>query len=238
VAVANVKIKVFADGANVTEILELAQNPVIKGFTTNPTLMFRSGVVDYEAFAREILDQVTTLPVSFEVIADDVAEMSRQARLLASWGDNVFVKIPITNTQGSSCAPLIKELAADGLRLNVTALTTIGHVQAVSEVLTPEVPMIVSVFAGRIADAGVDPIPVMDQSLKLLAPYPLAELLWASPREILNIVQAESVGCHIITVTNDLLAKLSGLDRDLETVSLDTVKMFYNDAVRSGLSLS
>lgn len=237
-AVANVKIKVFADGANVTEILELAQNPVIKGFTTNPTLMFRSGVVDYEAFAREILDQVTTLPVSFEVIADDVAEMSRQARLLASWGDNVFVKIPITNTQGSSCAPLIKELAADGLRLNVTALTTIGHVQAVSEVLTPEVPMIVSVFAGRIADAGVDPIPVMDQSLKLLAPYPLAELLWASPREILNIVQAESVGCHIITVTNDLLAKLSGLDRDLETVSLDTVKMFYNDAVRSGLSLS
>jgi transaldolase len=238
VTVANVKIKVFADGANVTEILELAQNPVIKGFTTNPTLMFRSGVVDYEAFAREILDQVTTLPVSFEVIADDVAEMSRQARLLASWGDNVFVKIPITNTQGSSCAPLIKELAADGLRLNVTALTTIGHVQAVSEVLTPEVPMIVSVFAGRIADAGVDPIPVMDQSLKLLAPYPLAELLWASPREILNIVQAESVGCHIITVTNDLLAKLSGLDRDLETVSLDTVKMFYNDAVRSGLSLS
>ena len=235
--VPNVKIKIFADGANVTEILELAQNPLIKGFTTNPTLMFRSGVVDYEAFAREILEQVTSLPVSFEVIADDVAEMSRQARRLASWGDNVFVKIPITNTHGNSCAPLIKELATDGLRLNVTALTTIGQVQSVSEVLNPEVPMIVSVFAGRIADTGVDPIPVMDQSLKLLAPYPFAELLWASPREILNIVQATSVGCHIITVTNDLLAKLSSLDRDLETVSLDTVRMFYNDAVQSGLTL-
>ena len=235
--VANVKIKIFADGANVTEILEVAQNPLIKGFTTNPTLMFRSGVVDYEAFAREVLEQVTTLPVSFEVIADDFAEMSRQARRLASWGDNVFVKIPITNTHGNSCAPLIKELAADGLRLNVTALTTIGQVQSITDVLNPEVPMIVSVFAGRIADTGVDPIPVMDQSLKLLAPYPLAELLWASPREILNIVQATFVGCHIITVTNDLLAKLSSLDRDLETVSLDTVRMFYNDAVRSGLTL-
>jgi transaldolase len=237
VTVANVKIKIFADGANVTEILELAQNPFIKGFTTNPTLMFRSGVVDYEVFAREILEQVTTLPVSFEVIADDVAEMSRQARRLASWGENVFVKIPITNTQGISCAPLIKELAANGLRLNVTALTTVGQVQSVADILNPEVPMIVSVFAGRIADTGVDPIPVMDQSLKLLSPYPLAELLWASPREILNIVQATSVGCHIITVTNDLLAKLSGLDRDLETVSLDTVNMFYGDAVRSGLTL-
>lgn len=235
--VANVKIKIFADGANVAEILEVAQNPLIKGFTTNPTLMFRSGVVDYEAFAREVLEQVTTLPVSFEVIADDFAEMSRQARRLASWGDNVLVKIPITNTHGNSCAPLIKELAADGLRLNVTALTTIGQVQSITDVLNPEVPMIVSVFAGRIADTGIDPIPVMDQSLKLLAPYPLAELLWASPREILNIVQATFVGCHIITVTNDLLAKLSSLDRDLETVSLDTVRMFYNDAVRSGLTL-
>jgi transaldolase len=237
VTVANVKIKIFADGANVTEILELARNTLIKGFTTNPTLMFRSGVIDYEAFAREVLEQVTTLPVSFEVIADDFAEMSRQARRLASWGDNVFVKIPITNTHGNSCAPLIKELAADGLRLNVTALTTIGQVQSITDVLNPEVPMIVSVFAGRIADTGIDPIPVMDQSLKLLAPYPLAELLWASPREILNIVQATFVGCHIITVTNDLLAKLSSLDRDLETVSLDTVRMFYNDAVRSGLTL-
>jgi transaldolase len=237
VTVANVKIKIFADGANVTEILKLAQNPFIKGFTTNPTLMFRSGVVDYESFAREILEQVTTLPVSFEVIADDALEMARQARLLASWGDNVFVKIPITNTQGASCTPLIKELAAEGLQLNVTAITSIGQVQSVVEVLNPEVPMIVSVFAGRIADTGVDPTPVMDQSLKLLAPYPLAELLWASPREVLNIVQAATVGCHIITVTNDLLAKLSGLDRDLEAVSLDTVKMFYNDAVRSGLTL-
>ena len=235
--VAKAGIKIFADGANVTEILELAQNPRIKGFTTNPTLMFRSGVTDYEVFARGILEQVTTLPVSFEVIADDPAEMSRQARRLASWGDNVFVKIPITNTQGTSSASLIEELAADGLRLNVTALTTIVQVQAVSEVLNPNVPAIVSVFAGRIADTGVDPIPVVDQSLKLLAPFALAQVLWASPRELLNIVQAESVGCHIITMTNDLLAKMSGLDRDLEAVSLDTVRMFYNDAVRSGLTL-
>jgi transaldolase len=237
VTVADVKIKIFADGANVSEILELAQNPLIVGFTTNPTLMFRSGVVNYEAFAREILAQVQTLPVSFEVIADDVAEMARQARRLASWGENVFVKIPITNTRGESSTPLIKELAADGLQLNVTALTTTDQVRGVSEVLNPEVPIFVSVFAGRIADTGVDPVPVMDQSLKILAPYPYAELLWASPREILNIVQAQSVGCHIITVTNDLLKKLAGIGRDLETVSLDTVKMFYNDAVQSGLSL-
>jgi len=237
VTVANVKIKIFADGANVSEILELARNPSIKGFTTNPTLMFRSGVVDYEAFARAILAKVQSLPVSFEVIADDVAEMARQARRLASWGENVFVKIPITNTRGESLTALIKELAADGLQLNVTALTTADQVHGVSEVLNPEVPIVVSVFAGRIADTGVDPIPVMDQSLKILAPFPYAELLWASPREILNIVQAQSVGCHIITVTNDLLKKLDGLDRDLETVSLDTVKMFYNDAIQSGLSL-
>ena len=235
--VANIGIKLFADGANVTDILELAKNPSIKGFTTNPTLMLRSGVTDYEGFARGILEQVTTLPVSFEVIADDSAEMSRQARRLASWGDNVFVKIPITNTQGVSSAPLIQQLAADGLRLNVTALTTIGQVQVVSEKLDPNVPVIVSVFAGRIADTGIDPIPVIDQALKLLAPFSLAEVLWASPRELLNIVQAASVGCHIITMTNDLLAKLSGLDRDLEAVSLDTVRMFYNDAVRSGLML-
>jgi transaldolase len=163
--------------------------------------------------------------------------MARQARRLASWGENVFVKIPITNTSGESSTPLIKELAADGLQLNVTALTTADQVHGVSEVLNPEVPIVVSVFAGRIADTGVDPIPVMDQSLKILAPFPYAELLWASPREILNIVQAQSVGCHIITVTNDLLKKLDGFDRDLETVSLETVKMFYNDAVNSGLSL-
>jgi len=237
VTVPDIKIKIFADGADVAEMLELAQNPIIKGFTTNPTLMFRSGVVDYEAFAMEILEQVTTLPVSFEVIADDVDEMSRQARRLASWGDNVFVKIPITNTRGESCASLIRELAGDGLRLNVTALTTVGQVQEVAGVLNPDVPIIVSVFAGRIADTGLDPVPVVGQSLEVLAPHPFAELLWASPREVLNIVQASSVGCHIITVTNDLLAKLTGLHRDLDTVSLDTVKMFYNDAVRSGLAL-
>jgi transaldolase len=237
VPVANVNIKIFADGANVTEILELAQNPSIQGFTTNPTLMFRSGVVNYEAFAREILEQVKTLPVSFEVIADDIEEMSRQARRLASWGENVFVKIPITNTKGQSSTPLIKDLAADGLQLNVTALTTIEHVQSVAEVLNPEVPIVISVFAGRIADSGVDPIPVMERSLEILAQFPHAELLWASPREVLNIIQAASVGCHIITVTNDLLKKLPNIGRDLDAVSLDTVKMFFNDAVQSGLTL-
>ena len=235
--VPDVRIKIFADGANVVEILDLAQNELIKGFTTNPTLMLRSGVSDYEAFAREILERVTALPVSFEVIADDTAEMSRQARRLASWGDNVFVKIPITNTHGASCASLIGELAKDGLQLNVTALTTTDHVQEVAEVLDAEVPIIVSVFAGRIADTGVDPIPVMEQSRELLASYPRAELLWASPREILNVVQAISAGCHIITLTNDLLAKLPYLGRDLKTVSLNTVKMFYDDAVRSGVAL-
>lgn len=235
--VTDVKIKIFADGANLTEIVILAQNPVIKGFTTNPTLMFRSGVSDYESFARQILEHVTQLPVSFEVIADDAVEMSRQARLLASWGENVFVKIPITNTRGESCAPLVRDLAADGLRLNVTALTTTDQVQIVSNVLNPEVPIIVSVFAGRIADTGVDPTQIMERSLRILKPFPLAELLWASPREVLNVMQAQSVGCHIITVTNDLLAKLPGLGRDLVSVSLDTVAMFYGDAVQSGLSL-
>jgi transaldolase len=231
------KIKIFADGADIAGILELAANPLIKGFTTNPTLMHRAGVVDYERFAREVLDVVREVPVSFEVIADAFDDMARQARKIAAWGDNVYVKIPITNTSAASSVELIRELSADGLKLNVTALTTIGQVDALSSGLNPHVPSIVSVFAGRIADTGVDPVPLMEEALKILAPLPGAELLWASPRELLNVVQADKAGCHIITVTHDLLRKLSGVGRDLAAVSLDTVAMFYDDAVQSGLTL-
>lgn len=230
-------IKIFADGADIRGILDLAKNPLIKGFTTNPTLMHRAGVVDYESFAREVLDVVRELPVSFEVIADDFGRMAQQARKLASWGENVYVKIPITNTSGETSTGLVHELTSDGLKLNVTALTTLEQVKSLTTALDPEVPSIVSVFAGRIADTGVDPVPVMEEALKILAPLPGAELLWASPRELLNVVQAEQTGCHIITVTHDLLRKLSGLGRDLATVSLDTVAMFYDDAKQSGLTL-
>ena len=231
------KIKIFADGADIGGILELAENPLVRGFTTNPTLMHRAGVVDYERFARDVLAVVRELPVSFEVIADSFDDMARQARKIATWGDNVYVKIPITNTSAESSAGLIRDLSSDGLKLNVTALTTLEQVDAMSSALNPAVPSIVSVFAGRIADTGVDPIPVMEAALKILAPLPGAELLWASPRELLNVVQAEKSGCDIITVTHELLRKLSGLGRDLTAVSLDTVTMFYDDAVQSGLSL-
>jgi transaldolase len=231
------KIKIFADGADIDGILELAQNPFVKGFTTNPTLMHRAGVIDYERFARDVLDVVREVPVSFEVIADSFDDMARQAREIATWADNVYVKIPITNTSAESSVSLIRELSSDGLKLNVTALTTLEQVESMSSSLNSEVPSIVSVFAGRIADTGVDPVPVMAEALKILAPLPKAELLWASPRELLNVIQADNCGCHIITVTHDLLRKLSGLGRDLSTVSLDTVTMFYDDAVQSGLTL-
>jgi transaldolase len=231
------KIKIFADGADIDGILGLAENPLIKGFTTNPTLMQRAGVTDYERFARRVLEVVHEVPVSFEAIADSFDDMARQARKIGSWGANVFVKIPITNTSAESSKELIRELTAEGLKLNVTALTTLEQVEDVSSVLNPLVPSIVSVFAGRIADAGVDPIPVMEEALKILAPLPGAELLWASPRELFNVIQAERSGCHIITVTHDLLRKLDGIGRDLTTVSLDIVTMFYGDALRSGLTL-
>jgi len=231
------KIKIFADGADIDGILELAENPLVRGFTTNPTLMHRAGVVEYERFARDVLDVVRDVPVSFEVIADSFDEMARQARKIASWGGNVYVKIPITSTSGASSVALIHDLSGDGLKLNVTALTTLDQVDSLSSALNPNVPSVVSVFAGRIADTGVDPIPVMEAALKILAPLPEAELLWASPREVLNIVQAEKSGCHIITVTHELLRKLNGVGRDLTLVSLDTVNMFYDDAVKSGLTL-
>jgi transaldolase len=233
----SLNIKIFADGADIGGILELAENPLVKGFTTNPTLMHRAGVLEYEQFAREVLGAVRDVPVSFEVIADSFDVMARQARKIASWGPNVYVKIPITNTAAESSGALIRDLTGDGLKLNVTALTTLEQVETTASALNPLVPSIVSVFAGRIADTGVDPVPVMEESLKILAQLPEAELLWASPRELLNVIQAESCGCHIITVTHDLLRKLSGVGRDLAAVSLDTVKMFYDDAVQSGLTL-
>jgi len=230
-------IKVFADGADLEGILALARDPMIAGFTTNPTLMHQSGVTDYEGFARKVLEHVADRPLSLEVFADEPKEMARQARLLASWGDNVYVKIPVTDTTRVSCGPLIRELSSEGLRLNVTAILSVAQVESVAEALEPSPGAIVSVFAGRVADTGRDPIPLMQEALEVLVPNPRLELLWASPREILNVVQADAIGCHIITVTHALLAKLYGLGRELEDVSLDTVRMFHGDAARSGYIL-
>jgi transaldolase len=230
-------VKLFADGADVSGILELADDPRITGFTTNPTLMRKAGVDDYEGFARKVLDHVTDRPVCFEVFSDDFEEMRRQAQRIASWGANVCVKIPVTNTYGVSSTPLVTELSAEGLHLNVTALLSLGQVRAVAESLAQSPRAIVSVFAGRVADTGRDPVPLMAEAVEILAPFPGLELLWASPREILNVSQAASVGCHIITLTADLLHKLDGLDRDLDDVSLDTVRMFHRDAAASGFVL-
>jgi len=230
-------VKIFADGADLEGMVALAQLPHIAGFTTNPTLMRQSSVTDYEQFARSVLERITEHPISFEVFSDEIDEMERQARLISSWGQNVYVKIPVTNTQGESTAPLIRKLSADGLRLNVTALLALDQVRTVADALDATPGAIVSVFAGRIADTGRDPVPLMSGALELLAPTPAIELLWASPREILNVVQADSIGCHIITVTHDLLKKLEGLGRDLEDVSLATVRMFHNDAAAAGYVL-
>ena len=231
------RIKVFADGADLEGMLALAQDPLISGFTTNPTLMRRSGVSDYETFAKEVLAAVTEHPISFEVVADDFEEMRRQARVLASWGANVFVKIPVTNTRGESSAELIRELSLEGLQLNVTAILSLRQVWTVAKALTESPGAVVSVFAGRIADTGRDPVPLMVAALEILTDLPQAELLWASPREILNVVQADGIGCDIVTVTHDLLKKIGGLGRDLEDVSHDTVVMFHDDAQQSGLAL-
>ncbi len=233
----DLKIKIFADGADMKGILEMAANPMIKGFTTNPTLMRKAGISDYEAFGRDVLSRVPDRPVSLEVFADDFAEMERQALQIASWGKNVNVKIPITNTKGESSAPLIERLSKAGVVLNVTAMMTLDQVRTVAKAVSPDVPVIVSVFAGRVADTGVDPVPHMTEALKLLESRPKAELLWASPRELLNIFQADEMGCHIITVTNDVLAKLSLVGKDLVGYSRETVEMFYKDASACGFSI-
>ena len=231
------RVKLFADGADLDGMREMAQKSWVSGFTTNPTLMRKAGVNDYERFAKQVLDVIPDRPVSFEVFADDEKTMEAQALKIANWGTNVNVKIPVTNTQGEFMGPLISRLSAEGVVLNVTAIMTLDQVAAVGEALSPDTPAIVSVFAGRIADTGVDPIPHMREALALLKPKPKAELLWASPRELLNVLQADLIGCHIITATNDILAKLSLLGKDLGGYSLDTVKMFYNDASAAGYTI-
>jgi transaldolase len=231
------RIRVFADGADLKNIRELAANPRIQGFTTNPTLMRAAGVTDYKAFSLDVLKVIGGRPVSFEVFADDFPTMEAQAREIATWGDNVYVKIPVTNTKGESSGPLIGRLAKAGVKLNVTAILTLDQVREVGEALDPAVPAVVSVFAGRVADTGRDPVPHMTQALELLRGRPKAELLWASPRELLNIFQADAIGCHIITATPDVPKKLALVGKDLEQYSRETVAMFYNDAKAAGFTI-
>jgi transaldolase len=230
-------VKIFADGADVASMLDLYRQPYIKGFTTNPTLMRRAGVVNYREFARRILDAIPDRPISFEVLADDFPEMERQARQIATWGENVYVKIPVTTTRREPSFDLIHRLSHGGLKINVTAVLSIAQVSDVVAALAGGAPAQVSVFAGRVADTGCDPVPLMRTALDIVRSAADAELVWASTRELLNIVQAEAVGCHIITVTHDILQKLSLIGRDLDDYSLDTVKMFYADAVRAGFLL-
>jgi transaldolase len=235
--IADLTVKLFADGAERTEMLRLYANPLIQGFTTNPTLMRKAGVSDYEVFARDILTAIPDRPVSFEVFSDDFLEMERQAHRIASWGGQVYVKIPVTNTRGESSVALIRRLAGAGIRLNVTALLTLEQVCEVSAALRECPSAYVSVFAGRIADTGCDPVPLMADAVRILQTYPQLQLIWASPRELLNVFQADEVGCHVITATSDILKKLSLVGRDLTAYSVDTVKMFHDDAASAGYSI-
>lgn len=233
------KIKIFCDGATLPALLEMYKSPRISGFTTNPTLMRKAGITNYQKFAIEVLEHIPDRPISFEVFADEFPEMRRQALMIAQWGENVYVKVPITNTRGASSLPLVQELSRAGVKLNVTALCTLEQVKATAETLRGGAPSVISVFAGRIADTGVDPVPLMAAGLEYCRKLggDSVELLWASPRELLNIVQAEQVGCHIITVTPDLLKKLELIGKDLAEYSLETVKMFYTDATAAGFRL-
>jgi transaldolase len=230
-------IRIFADGADLDGILALADDERIAGFTTNPTLMWKAGLTDYADFAQRLLERITRHPISFEVFADDADEMRRQARLISGWGDNVYVKIPITTTSGESMVPLINELSEGGVKVNVTAMFTTAQVELVTAAVRDGAPSYQSVFAGRIADAGIDPMPIMGRAVDIMVDAPRSELIWASPREVLNVVQASSVGCHIITMTHGLLAKLDSLGKDLDQFSLETVQMFHRDAVAAGFSL-
>lgn len=233
----DLKIKLFADGADKAAMLEMYRNPSIQGFTTNPTLMRKAGIADYTSFAREIVQAIPDRPISFEVFADDFNEMERQARVIAGWGPNVNAKIPITNTKGEPCFDLVRKLTREGIKLNITALLTLDQVRCVASSLQGGAPAFVSVFAGRIADTGIDPVPIMSASLQEIAGLPGVELIWASPRELLNVVQADAIGCHIITATSDILKKLSILGKDLAQYSLETVQMFHDDARSSGFTL-
>ena len=235
--VADLKVKIFADGADVKGMIEMYGKPFIRGFTTNPTLMRKAGVSDYRAFAREVLAAIPDRPISFEVFSDDFREMDRQAREIASWADNVNVKIPVTNTKGEPSYALIRALSSAGIQLNVTAVFTLEQVREVVAHLDPKTPAYVSVFAGRIADTGRDPMPHMAAAHAIVHELPRAELIWASPRELLNVFHADAVGCDIITVTNDVLAKLSNVGKSLAQFSLETVQMFRTDAVKAGFEL-
>jgi len=236
--ISNLKVKLFADGADLAGIKEMAANPAIKGFTTNPTLMRKAGVSDYKAFALQAVQAVGGRPISFEVFADEFSEMEKQAHEIASWGKNIYVKIPVTNTRREFSGVLIERLSRSGVQLNVTALMTVDQVKGVTERLAAETPAIISVFAGRIADTGRDPMPIMAEAVKAMKKKPKTELIWASPRELLNIFQANEVGCHIITATNDILKKLSLVGKDLDAYSLETVEMFYKDAKTAGYSIA
>jgi transaldolase len=236
-SVADLKVKIFADGADKAGMLEMAAKPFIKGLTTNPTLMRKAGITDYKAFALDIPKEIKDKPISFEVFSDDFAEMENQALQIADWADNVYVKIPVTNTKREPAYDLVERLSSRGVKLNVTALMTNDQVRNVAARLNPDVPSYISVFAGRVADTGRDPVPQMKAAVELLNGMPQAELIWASPRELLNIFHADEVGCHIITVTNDILKKLDLVGRDLDDYSLDTVKMFFNDANAAGYSI-
>jgi transaldolase len=234
----SLKVKLFADGADLVGIKEMASDARIKGFTTNPTLMRKAGIADYQAFALQALKIVGDRPISFEVFADDFETMEKQAFEMASWGRNVSVKIPVTNTKGEFCGPLVERLSRAGVQLNITAITTLDQVKRVTSRLAAETPAIVSVFAGRVADTGRDPVPLMADAVKVLKSKPKAELIWASPRELLNIFQADAVGCHIITATNDILKKLPLIGKDLDAYSLETVEMFYKDAKAAGYTIA
>jgi transaldolase len=232
----SLRIKIFADGADAPEMLEMYSKPYIKGLTTNPTLMRKAGISNYRAFARDVLAQIRDKPLSFEVVCDEFAEMERQALEIAGWADNVYVKIPVTNTRGEASCALVRRLAGRGVKLNVTAIMTLGQVRDVVSALSPEVSSFVSVLAGRIADTGVDPVPLMAAAVQMLETRPKAELIWASPREVLNIFHADSIGCHVVTATHDILKKLPLLGYNLDEYSLDTVRMFHRDAVAAGFS--
>jgi transaldolase len=233
----SLNIKLFADGAEKAGMLEMYAKPYIKGFTTNPTLMHKAGLTDYRAFAHSILEAIPDRPISFEVFSDEFDEMERQAREMAGWGENVYVKIPVTNTRREPAYELVRRLSGEGVKLNITAILTLDQVRCVTEAVRGGAPSCVSVFAGRIADTGRDPVPLMAEAVSILRDAPEAELIWASPRELLNIFQADAIGCHIITVTNDILKKLSLVGKDLADYSLDTVKMFYEDGRKAGFTL-
>ena len=236
-SVRDLRIKLFADGADKAAMMALYADPLIQGFTTNPTLMNKAGIKDYEGFARDILASIPDRPISLEVFADDFPSMERQARIIAAWGDNVYAKIPVTNTKGESAKDVVERLSQSGVKVNVTALMLLDQVREMTAVLAGGAPSCISVFAGRIADTGEDPVPLMAEAVEVLRAHPDIELIWASPRELLNVFQADAIGCHIITATSDILKKLPLVGRDLAEYSLDTVKMFYTDACASGYTL-